>query len=488
MARPHGNSSFDSGPDAAGTAEAIIHTDLAGVITEWNATAAARYGYTREEALGQHINIIVPRVRRRQRETQVEKLLKRQEEIRYGTTRRSRHGRWIDVHVTKKPIRDDAGEIVGVSTIERDITSEKPFGGGGDQMIARDAAAESAGDILDAMREAVLLVSLEGVVLLANPAATALADDHRNGVTGEAVYDAFPLIVTEDDWADSVAALLDGPGPGAIELASVHVEGPAGEPRSLSPVVSLVEPATGTASSAILTLRDVTALRRYQANLRALTVRLIETEEEERLRISRFVHDMIIQNLSLSRIKLAGLVARLEGIDRGGESEILRQVQSLLDDTIDQSRSVMSDLTPPLLYEVGLSAALEELAAKFESQHGNAILVVDEGFPLDLSNPLRGLLFQSTRELIWNALKHAGPCTIRVRLGADDTTLRVVVEDDGRGFNPAVLDIHTAEAASFGLFNVRERLFGLGGNLDIRTREGDGTTASLTLPRAARVS
>ena len=99
-----------------------------------------------------------------------------------------------------------------------------------------------------------------------------------------------------------------------------------------------------------------------------------------------------------------------------------------------------------------------------------------------MSHPLRGLLFESARELIMNALKHAGPCEIRVTVSRRGDDLVIHVADNGKGFDPARADTRSDRKGGFGLLNIRQRVEGLGGRLEIESARGKGTTAKIVVP------
>jgi len=221
---------------------------------------------------------------------------------------------------------------------------------------------------------------------------------------------------------------------------------------------------------------------RYQQRLRELTERLAGAEEEDRWRISRYIHDTIIQNLSLSSIRLGSIAKPLVDSDLTEEAEKVRQVRVLLDQATDECRMVMSDLTPALLYELGLIPALNDLAHQLEVKHGARMLVEHDGLEVSLQPALRGLVFQSVRELVMNALKHAGPCEIRVDVSHGTRDLVVRVADDGKGFDPVAAAARSHEHGGFGLFNIRQRLEGLGGRIEIESAVGKGTRATIVVP------
>jgi signal transduction histidine kinase len=99
-----------------------------------------------------------------------------------------------------------------------------------------------------------------------------------------------------------------------------------------------------------------------------------------------------------------------------------------------------------------------------------------------MGEALRGLLFQSARELIMNALKHAGPDELRISVKSGGDDILICVHDDGKGFDPAEVRRHADSSGGFGLFSVRERVEGFGGKLDIQSAPGRGTKATITLP------
>ncbi|MDD5704588.1 MAG: PAS domain S-box protein [Kiritimatiellae bacterium] len=221
---------------------------------------------------------------------------------------------------------------------------------------------------------------------------------------------------------------------------------------------------------------------RYQQRLRALAERLATAEEEERWRISRYIHDTIVQELSLSNIRLGAMEQSLVDARLDGEADRLRQVRKLLEHANDECRMVMANLTPALLYELGLMPALNDLARRLTAKHGVRIRVEFDGQEHTMSNPLRGMLFESSRELIMNALKHAGPCEIRVSLKSGDEGLQMLVADTGRGFDQTVGSKPAGHQGGFGLFSIRQRLEGLGGHLSITSTPGQGTTATISMP------
>ena len=252
-----------------------------------------------------------------------------------------------------------------------------------------------------------------------------------------------------------------------------------------------IRDAQGRVTEILAIGNDVTERRRMQAEkeriqerLRALAERLAVSEERERWDISRYIHDTIIQNLSLSSMRLGTAQRTLAaaGIDLGPVN--LQAIRTLVDDAIGECRTVMSELTPSLLYEIGLVPALRDLADAIRQRHGVQVMIEESGPPVNMDNALRGLLFQSARELIMNALKHAGPKEIRVDVTRTRRALLMRVRDDGCGFDPeAAVNRGGAKNGGFGLLNIRQRVEAMGGLLNLSSEPGRGATATITLPR-----
>jgi PAS domain S-box-containing protein len=224
---------------------------------------------------------------------------------------------------------------------------------------------------------------------------------------------------------------------------------------------------------------------RYQQRLRSLANRLASSEEEERRRISRYIHDTVIQSLALANIKLGGFRQSIEKSVPQDDLKKLETSRDLIKEGITECRRLMSDLAPAMLYELGLEQALDDLVEKLNNQHEVAIRLEAKAPLPPMEVPLRGLLFQSTRELIVNALKHSGASVIRVILDGDGAHIRISVVDNGTGFYLTGARVSRPNGeGGFGLFNLKERVEGLGGRFEISSEPGQGTTAVIVAPLA----
>ena len=214
--------------------------------------------------------------------------------------------------------------------------------------------------------------------------------------------------------------------------------------------------------------------------LRALAKELNLTEHRQRKRLASELHDTLAQWLVICCLNLG----RVQQIDLSPKaSQIVKETEELLDKALDYSRTLMTELSPPVLQEHGLSAGLTWLGEQM--QHHGLMVTVDVGTVAYSSLPddCAVLLFQSVRELLMNALKHAESKEVAIRLFESDLTLYIEVRDEGAGFDLAAPAASPPSMTSkFGLLSIRERMQALGGRFDLKSSPGAGTTATLLLP------
>jgi signal transduction histidine kinase len=154
----------------------------------------------------------------------------------------------------------------------------------------------------------------------------------------------------------------------------------------------------------------------------------------------------------------------------------------MLGQSIDSGRLLTFDLGSPILYELGFEAAVAEWLTEQVRKHNIETEFEDDEEPKPLDNDVRGVLFRMVRELLYNVVKHARAKKVKVSVLRDDTLLKVLVEDNGVGFEPSKIVRDGRRTGGFGLFSIRERLEQLGGKLDIESAPGRGCTAIITVP------
>jgi len=216
----------------------------------------------------------------------------------------------------------------------------------------------------------------------------------------------------------------------------------------------------------------------YQTRLQGMAFDRVVVEERERRRLAVALHDGVTQFLALAKMKLDPVRQRLEGADR----VTLDAASTLIAEAIAETRTLSFELSPPVLYDLGIKAALSWLGEKLEQDTGLRIEIVDDGNATSLDEVTAPIVFRTVRELLLNVVKHAHSPTAKVSFHDGGDHLEIVVEDAGTGFDPA----ETSSEAGFGLMSVREQIGRLGGAVEVTSSPREGTHVRVLVPNQAQ--
>lgn len=221
-------------------------------------------------------------------------------------------------------------------------------------------------------------------------------------------------------------------------------------------------------------------LRGAYAELRTLTRRLEDAKEEERRRIARELHDEMGQSLTAAKINLR-ILERPQTPEAGQQR--IEDTIGLVDRMIGHVRALSLDLRPPMLDELGLSAALRGYLEAVARRSGIQIDVFEQTpIPAALPPEIAITLFRGVQEAVTNVVRHAGAASVTVRMRHDDGMLAIDVRDDGRGFSvPDTLD-RAIRGAHLGLLGLMERVRGMGGEIVIDSSPDRGTELKIQVP------
>lgn len=210
--------------------------------------------------------------------------------------------------------------------------------------------------------------------------------------------------------------------------------------------------------------------------IRSLATALTLAEQAERHRIAEFLHDDIQQLLVGAQLHLQVL----RTADPKDHLELAGTAGEIVERAILSMRDLVAELTPPVL-EDDLEVALRWLADHMSRLHRVSVSV-DAGAPGHLpSRDVRVLVVQIVRELVFNAVKHAGVQAVQIRVDEEGPVVTVHVEDEGSGFDTA--EVEQRPTRGFGLNSIRERLGLIGGGFEIASVMGRGTRATVTVTR-----
>jgi signal transduction histidine kinase len=219
-------------------------------------------------------------------------------------------------------------------------------------------------------------------------------------------------------------------------------------------------------------------LEQNQSRLRHLTLDLTMAEERFRKKVAERIHDRVSNGMVLAKLRLGELKS---GADAASTS-MIDDISQILSATIAESRSMVFELSPPILFELGLASAVEWYAnSTFADTQVDVSLDLQDKFA-DLQSDLAAAIYRAYTELCMNVIKHAGATRVHVELKACDGNICIAVSDDGSGIEPGRELAAAASGGGYGLFSIRERFAGLGGGATISTSELGGARVLLCAP------
>lgn len=233
-------------------------------------------------------------------------------------------------------------------------------------------------------------------------------------------------------------------------------------------------------------IRDITTRKNaeskmdaYKKSLQKLTTELMLAEEKQRKEIAANIHDHLSQSLVISKMKLHHLWKQMETDNHQSEIAI---VINHISEALENTRKITYELSPPVLYELGLIDAVYWLAEKIEVQNQIKVTFETDFDDIKLSEPKLILIYRAIQEILNNAIKHSGANQIYIHFTKDEFGLQILINDKGKGFDKSVLDSKSHLNTGFGLFAVRERIENLQGTLIINSTLGLGTELKIFVP------
>lgn len=220
-------------------------------------------------------------------------------------------------------------------------------------------------------------------------------------------------------------------------------------------------------------------LRSYQKQLQSLASKLNKAEEMERQRLASELHDKLGQMLTVAKMQVDSL--EFTHFPESTPSDV-KELKKVVSDALDYNQNLMSELKPPpALDKEDVTEVLYWTIQKMEKQ-GLDIVVKDDGRPKPVEKEIRIILHQSVRELLLNVAKHADTNSARVELKRIDNQIQITIVDKGSGFTMEEKRPQPTKEGGFGLFNIQERMDWHGGDFEIDSQPGVGTTATLIAP------
>jgi len=230
----------------------------------------------------------------------------------------------------------------------------------------------------------------------------------------------------------------------------------------------------------ILRLETETA-NRYQeiavarAELKQLSARLVEAQEEERRSISRELHDEVGQSLTGVLVEMANLSNKISAGDLPAVEAKASELKKLLEDAVGVVRNMALLLRPSMLDDLGLLPALQWQAREVSKRTGVRVRVAADGVSEDLPEEHKTCIYRIVQEALHNCVQHAGAHIVKVTVRQESGRIQLEIQDDGKGFN-------AREERGMGLLGIEERVSYLGGTFLVESEPGRGATLSVALP------
>jgi signal transduction histidine kinase len=232
--------------------------------------------------------------------------------------------------------------------------------------------------------------------------------------------------------------------------------------------------------SKILRLEAETAAR-YQeiatarVELKQLSARLVEAQENERRSISRELHDEVGQTLTGIRVELANVSRKIRGKDVDGLDMKVDEIKQMVDDLVGVVRNMALLLRPSMLDDLGLVPALQWQAREVSKRGAVWVSVEAEVFSEDLPEDHKTCVYRVVQEALHNCVQHAGARNVKVTVRQENDRLLLSIEDDGKGFD-------VQRERGMGLLGIQERVSYLAGRFSVESAAGQGTLMRVMLP------
>jgi PAS domain S-box-containing protein len=463
--------------------EAVIATDSEARVTFLNPVAAALTGWPAEEALGQPIRNVLNLINEKSgmsTDNEVLRVLKEKQVLtvanHVGLV--TRDGREISVEHSAAPILAGKGKVIGVVLVFRDVAARRQ-----EQIETAEQAA-----LLELTQDSVFVIDLDGRVLFWSRGAEAMLGYSKAQATGKIAHE---LLRTEfpQPFAEITAELLRV-GHWEGDLIKTTQDG---RRIIVSGRWALQWGKRDQPPRVLVVNSDITERKRGEESLvlqreqlRALAERLQWVREEDRKRVARDLHDQIGQILTAIKMDMMWMTRHLPE----SESEVLARLKEsiqLISDGVKAVRAICSGLRPGVLDDMGLAAAIEWQAGEFASRNGVQCKVTVPPVDLHLDGDRATATFRIFQECLTNVIRHAQAKSVRVDLCQEEESILLVVEDDGIGFSESRF---SNALGSLGLLGMKERAQFCGGDVQISSSPGNGTTVTvrvpLDIPRAER--
>ncbi len=238
-------------------------------------------------------------------------------------------------------------------------------------------------------------------------------------------------------------------------------------------------------TSFVTSSRDITEwmkanqeIEDYQSSLQNLTSEISLVEENHRKQIAANIHDHLSQSLVISKMRISEMQKRPNIEDIQPDLDFIK---NRISEALDNSRKITYELSPPVLYQLGIVDALYWFAGEIEESYGLQVTLNSNISSLQLSDSKSILIFRCIQEVVTNTVKYAKATTINIDFNKNEEVLLIDISDNGIGFDTSTLHKTNMSSSGFGLFAVRERIRNLKGEFNIDSEINIGTVVNFSI-------
>jgi two-component system CheB/CheR fusion protein len=390
------------------------------------------------------------------------------------------NGRWYSMRL--QPYRTADNKIDGAVVIFIDIHALKTT-----QVAVLELNSFSTA-VMESAATLVMATDGQGRVVRFNRACQQVSGYTLEEVRGKYIWE-LPLIPADEVDSDK-AVYRKAPGGGSPVEHETHWITRSGGQRLTAWSTVAFPDREGSGRHVVRTGRDITdqrlaeaalestsaALRESQIQLRTLATGLLRAQEEERLRVSRELHDDISQKLTALTVEAEALARKTQ--HAGSVSQVeLRTLRDRLAAVSEDVRRTAQQLRPSSLEHLGLAPALKSYCAGVARKEGIGVRFLARNLPRTILPEAALNLYRVVQEALSNIAKHSGARRALVSLSGREDSLVLVIKDTGRGFDPAL-----ARSRGLGLINMDERVRLLGGSFTLQAQPGQGVRIEVRVP------
>jgi len=461
--------------------DAIGIVDRHGKFILWNRRSVEIYGYTREELADKTAFELYADPA--ELDCMLQKLRRDGVVREYEIPMQKKDGAIVPMDISISLLKDNAGRTIGSVCLARDLSERKQAEAA--LKNAQEELSRHSRDLERQVRErtqeinsilrytpsVVYIKDRAGRYTLVNSRYEEVFGIRNEQIRGKTDHEIFPR-TTADQFRASDLRVLSHRESYQVEEVIPQPDGTRTYLSVKFPIYNEQEVPIGLCGIAT----DITELKRAQDQLRRLSGSIMANQEKERRAIARELHDELGQVLTALRMDAVWLSARLRPQDLKAADRALAMCQ-LIDNTIDEVRSLATRLRPGVLDDLGLLDALDWYITDFEKRTGIACVFKHRNVP-EVDGIGATAAYRIAQEALTNVTRHAAATEVRVSLQPEKGALTLAVVDNGQGF-----DLKEIEASEcLGLAGMRERAGLLGGSLEIRSQPGKGTKVCFRLP------